>query len=888
MPLTVGTRLGPYEILAPLGAGGMGEVYRARDSRLARDVAIKVLPAAFAQDADRLARFEREAKAIAAQSHPNILAIHDIGLEADRGGVLSGGARRDMASGVMYLVTELLDGETLRERLNAGALPVRKAIDTAGQIARGLAAAHDKGVVHRDLKPENLFLLKDGQVKILDFGLAKTMPTGSGETATAAAVTDPGAVMGSVGYMSPEQVRGQPVDARTDLFALGAVLYEMLSGRRAFQRGTAADTMSAILSDEPPDIAGSRADLSPSLERIVRHLTEKNPSERFQAARDVAFALEALSGSGPSSQGGLTAVRSTAWHGWAIAAGLVLAAGGGAGVVRWARPAPIFENPLANARFNRLTDFDGDEVDAAVSADGKFVAFVSDRDGPFDAWITQVGSGQFTNLTKGRIADLNYEVLRSVGFSADGSQVWLRVGDGKGGEQVYLLPSMGGVPRPFLANAVMAEWSPDGSQIAYHGPSAGDPIFISDRGGANPRQIDVSAPGIHNHSLAWSPDQKYIYFLRGVLNPIQMDVWRIPSSGGSSEQVTHHNGTVASPAMLDNRTLIYTKTADDGSGPWLYAMDVERRLAQRISLGLEHYLSVTATPSGRRLAAVVSNPSGSLWTVPIAGGIADESSARRVELPSVHAVSPRYGPDYYVYVSTSSAGNGLWRFKDGSAVEIWRADGGGQLATPAVSVDGARVAFTVRQGGRGRLYVINSNGTGPHTIADSLDARGTVSWSPDGRWIAVCADAGAGNRLFKVPIDGGAPVRLVDELSSSPAWSPDGAFIVYAGPQVGALMPIKAVGVDGQAHPLPAILVRTFGERHRFMPDGKSLIVALGDHRENNFWSVDLATGARRQLTRLKQDSSMKSFDVSADGKQLLFDRARENSDIVLIDLPIK
>jgi serine/threonine protein kinase len=235
MPLTAGTHLGPYQILAPLGTGGMGEVYRARDTRLGREVAIKVLPAAFAQDADRLARFDREAKAVAALSHPNILAIHDAGTD----------------HGQTFVVTELLDGETLRDRLNAGAVPVRKAVEIAVPIARGLAAAHAKGIVHRDLKPENVFLLHDGQVKILDFGLARQTLTGSGATETAAAMTDPGVVMGTVGYMAPEQVRGQATDARTDLFALGAVLYEMLSGQRAFKRDTAAETMTAILKDDP-------------------------------------------------------------------------------------------------------------------------------------------------------------------------------------------------------------------------------------------------------------------------------------------------------------------------------------------------------------------------------------------------------------------------------------------------------------------------------------------------------------------------------------------------------------------------------------------------------------------------------------------------------------
>jgi len=277
MALTSGTKLGPYEIQSQLGAGGMGEVYRARDARLNRDVAIKILPASFSADPDRLQRFAQEARAAAALSHPNILSIHDIG--EDRG--------------APYVVSELLEGETLRDRLRTGPLSSRKAIDYARQIASGLAAAHEKGIVHRDLKPENLFLTNDGRVKILDFGLAKlTRPEAgdaSGDAPTQQVGTDAGTVMGTVGYMSPEQVRGKHADPRSDIFAFGAILYEMLSGKRAFHGDSPADTMSAILKDDPPELAETNRNVSPALERMVRHCLEKNPAERFQSARDVAF-----------------------------------------------------------------------------------------------------------------------------------------------------------------------------------------------------------------------------------------------------------------------------------------------------------------------------------------------------------------------------------------------------------------------------------------------------------------------------------------------------------------------------------------------------------------------------------------------------------------------
>src|SRR5271170_3232158 len=288
MSIVAGTKFDSYEILAPLGAGGMGEVYRARDSALKREVAIKVLPPFVSQDPERLRRFEQEAQAAAALNHPNILAVYQFGV----------------FDGAPYLVSELLIGESLRQTLERGALPVRKAIEYGIQIAHGLAAAHGRSIVHRDLKPENLFVTKDGRVKILDFGLAKLIQqqpeSGDGATMTQTPGTEPGLVMGTAGYMSPEQVRGQAVDHRTDIFAFGAVLYEMLSGKRAFQRSTSAETMTAILNDDPPALLQSGSNIQPALNRVVNRCLEKNPEQRFHAASDLAFALDALSDSGAS------------------------------------------------------------------------------------------------------------------------------------------------------------------------------------------------------------------------------------------------------------------------------------------------------------------------------------------------------------------------------------------------------------------------------------------------------------------------------------------------------------------------------------------------------------------------------------------------------------
>ena len=299
MTIAAGTRLGPYEIIAPVGAGGMGEVYRARDTRLGRDVAVKVLPSSYADNKERLQRFEQEACAASALNHPNILSIYDIGTH----------------NGSPYVVSELLEGQTLRERLNGSALPSRKAIDYARQIAHGLAAAHEKGILHRDLKPENLFLTKDERVKVLDFGLAKLTgnadPQMQAEIPTRRIDTNPGVVMGTVGYTSPEQLQGRVLDHRSDIFSFGAIFYEMLSGRRAFHGESAAETMSAILKEDPADLSETNKNIAPAIERVVHHCLEKNREARFHSASDLAFALEALSGTTSISDQTATVIAPT-------------------------------------------------------------------------------------------------------------------------------------------------------------------------------------------------------------------------------------------------------------------------------------------------------------------------------------------------------------------------------------------------------------------------------------------------------------------------------------------------------------------------------------------------------------------------------------------------
>ncbi len=448
MTLTPGAKLGPYEILSPLGAGGMGEVYRAKDSRLGREVAIKVLPESTAKDPEALARFEREAKAVAALSHPNILALFDVGHE----------------NGVVYAVMELLEGETLRARLNGGAVPARKAQEYARQITRGLAAAHEKGFVHRDLKPENLFLTRDGQAKILDFGLAKQADPLPGaatgqDTPTRWVATEPGVLIGSAGYMSPEQIRGLPADAQSDLFSFGAVLYEMLAGRPAFRRETAADTLIAILKDEPPEFPAGATGQLLALERIVRRCIEKEPVARFHSASDLAFNLEALSdGSGDSGRtsempAGVARHSRRRWLPWAagLAAGLALAAG----IAFFRRPPPA-----APPVFRRLTFRQGTIFTARYGPDGHSVVYAAAMDGGpvrLFARAGAVGEARLLDLPAANLLAVSREGELAVALSPRKHYWWWS-------QDAVLARARldGGAPREIAANALGAEWLPDG------------------------------------------------------------------------------------------------------------------------------------------------------------------------------------------------------------------------------------------------------------------------------------------------------------------------------------------------------------------------------------------------------------------------------------------
>jgi serine/threonine protein kinase/Tol biopolymer transport system component len=883
----VGARFGPYTIRSVLGVGGMGEVYRAHDGTLGRDVAIKVLSSAFTAEPERRARFEREARMLATLNHPHIGAIYGV----------------EEADGVRGLVLELVEGETLDERIApagrtadraARGLPLDGALTIARQIADALEAAHEKGIVHRDLKPANIKITPAGVVKVLDFGLAK-IASGS-DSGSDLSHSRVGAIFGTAAYMSPEQARGHNVDKRSDIWAFGCVLYEMLTGRLAFPGDTISDTIARILEREP-DWSALPAATPARIRLLLLRCLAKDPKQRLRDIGDVRIEMDGADDARPRVSGETMGSsprpsRRMMWLPWAVGVAVLAAA---VGVWEIWRPTVIQETPLANARFSPFTDWPGTESAAEISPDGKFVVFAADKDGQIDLWLSQVGTGIFLNLTRD-LPPLNPPgIMRTFGFSGDGAEIWFTQGGGDSSAPKWLIPVTGGTPRAFLGQGATApSWSPDGDRLTYFTDGDGDPISIADRTSADPRPLGIDRrgffdSGVHNHNPMWSPDGQWLYFAHGPNPTEEMNVWRVRPSGGTPEQLTVLHAAANRFAPIDRRTVLYVARAEDRSGPWLWSLDVETKVSRRVISGREHYTSVSASRDGRRVVTTASNPTATLWRVPILDRQAEDRDVQPYALPGASARSPRFGVKTLFYLSGQGGGDGLWRDLNGSLSEVWKSADDSLSEPAAVSRDGTRVAIIVRQQGNLRLSVMSEDGTNARTLAPSIaiqssGGHGSADWSPDGATIVAAGADAQGPGLFLIPADGRAPVRIVTGQVINPVWSPDGNLIVYGGPAVGGRVPLLGVRPDGTRVGLPQVWT-LLGGRQRFLPNGTGLVY-VPRSQPRDFWVLDLAANKTHPLTHLSDHGAVSAFDITPDGKEIVFDRLRGNSDIVLIDLP--
>ena len=864
--------LGPYEIVALVGEGGMGQVYRARDPRLGRDVAIKVLPAQFAADPDRLRRIEQEARAAAALNHPAILAVYDIG---------------QGPQGTPYIVSELLSGMSLRERLAQDeAIPVRKAIEYATQIAYGLAAAHDKGIVHRDLKPENIFITDDGRAKILDFGLARIdAAAGSGPAASERSTmlgTDPGLVLGTAGYMAPEQVRGLPADHRADIFAFGCVLYEMLSGRRAFHRDTSADTMTAILKEEPPDLPIVDRHIPPALARIVDRSVEKAPAARFQSTRDLAFALEALSTLSGSDVGAAVVPAKRTARRWVLNAvlGVVAALSLAIAVRNALQPVPVPQTmrfllslPEGWVLPQQMTGIVGAGA-LAVSPDGRHIAFVGQKGAESRIWIRSLDALESRALagTEGGLAPFWSPDSKALAFFAGGK---LKRIDIAGGPAMVLCDAL-----PGLSGA----WSPEGTIV--FSPAGGTALLKVPVSGGKPEPATTLAEGEGGHARpAFLPDGRH--FLYRITTGMQEGSVFVTSLGSTERTMlrpsdsTNVYYSAGHLLFLSGRSLMAQPFDPDrlvlGSTPFPVAEEIQ-------TLGNPRYGFFAASPGGvlAYQSTVAKNPLQQLAWIDRAGKVATVGV-----------------PANYADVALSPDGKKAAVSMLGDQADIWLIDlernglasrftfDSADETTPVWSPSGNRVAFSSRPVSSADTSFFQKAATGVGAAEPLLTMTFTnflTSWSPDGHFLLYTALGTGGGDVFILPLAGERkPVLFLGGpfVQQTGQFSPDGRWVayqsiessrseIYVAPfsgQPGAATGKWQVSANGGTQPRWS----HDGKELFFLspaPDSALMVAAV------NGQGAAFEVGAIRRLFNVRPGGVRSSYQVAPDGKRFLFNLA--------------
>ena len=854
--LTTGTKLGPYEITGTLGAGGMGEVYRARDTRLGRDVAVKVLPATFSHDPDRLRRFEQEARATAALNHPNILAVFDIGTH----------------EASPYVVTELLDGETLRQRIQSGPVPVRKATDYALQIARGLAAANDQGITHRDLKPENIFLTKDGRIKILDFGLAKvTQPQkpDSHDSPTLASQTEPGLVLGTVGYMSPEQVRGKPADPRSDLFSLGAILYEMVSGKRAFNAETTAETMTAILKTEPPHLSDLQPNVPVGLARIVEHCLEKDPSNRFQSARDIAFALEALSGSSsgtsaPSVAAPTPQTKSQISSLWiALAASLAMAV---LVFILARRTAPVATPP----EFHELTFQRGTIQTARFAPDGDTIIYAAAWSGkPMELYSARLGGTESRTLG---LTDTDMLAVSSNGELAVRLAPRFYSAYNLSGTLARTMLS-GGTPRPVENEIEFADWTPDGKDLAIVRRVAGR------------TRLEFPLGKVLYETVGWignprfSPDGNSIAFIDHLSLWGDPGVVSVIDLAGHKRDLTPQFDTIQGLAWSPGGEIWFTGTIAGGARE-LHAVSLtgKERTIARVP-GILNLFDISR--SGRVL---LSRDDWHVGILALPPGATKEQDLTWMDFSAIRDIS---SDGSLLLFDESGAAGGLTgaiylRKMDGSAPVRLSDGNSNSLSADRKWVMGL-TGFDL-----GHLIILPT-GTGQSQTVD----LGTFSyhwgnWLPNGRQIlCVCNEPGHTSRIFMMDVPNGhfRPITAegVGTVNYTHFVSPDGqSFLGQDSDRKSLVYSVQS----GEGKPVPGINPAevAFG----WTGDGKSVYVYRPEVPAK-VYEIELSSGKRKLWKELiPPDATGINFirtpHISADGKWYAYNYNRVISDLYLVD----